>query len=201
MVMTRLLACLALLMAVLSACTTASDPTVDEVAPPYDDPAPSAPGDDDSPVEPGGIDDGYNLTSQLTGRWLDAGGDPVADGLRRDGGPSEMTLQVSYGPDHCDWDDIVLLSLAWPVGTVVTVYDPETTRQYARDVDATLGPSLRTTFAADVEAPADAVDTGYHRMGNRLLVGPASAEDAVYVARPGGSVERWPRVVPPAICA
>lgn len=181
------LATLAAVLVVLAACQSDPDPRAAAV------PDPSIP-----VIE--GLDEGYSLTSELTGRWLDGDGQPVADGLRRGEGPSPMTLNVTYGPDHCDWDEIVMLDLSWPVGTAVTAYT-EDVRQYARDVDGILDDGLRTTFAPEVEAPEDVIDTGYHRQGNRLLVGPTSAADAVYVARPGGTVERWPRVVPPAICA
>jgi hypothetical protein len=184
--MTPRLATLAVLV-VLAACQSDPDPGASAA------PDTSIPSIDD-------FDDGYGLTSELTGRWLDADGEAVADGLIRGEGPSPMTLNVTYGPDHCDWDEIVMLDLSWPLGTEVTVYT-EDVRQYARDADGTFGDRLRTTFAADVEAPEDVTDTGYHRQGNRLLVGPTSAAGAVYVARPDGTVERWPRVVPPAICA
>jgi hypothetical protein len=94
---------------VLAACQSDPDPGASAA------PDPSIPSIDD-------LDDGYGLTSELTGGWLDADGEAVTDGLIRGEGPSPMTLNVTYGPDHCDWDEIVMLDLSWPLGTEVTVY-------------------------------------------------------------------------------
>lgn len=146
-------------------------------------------------------DDLYGARSDLAGRLLDPAGVPVPDGLVRDGAAAPLTLQVGFGPEHCGWQEVVFLDLAWPLGEQVTVYDEDRVRQFARDVDGVLGERLQGAYIRDVELSPGAADTGYHRQGNRLLVDEASAEDAVYVERPDGSVERWPRVLPPALCA
>lgn len=159
--------------------------------------------DDPPPIpDPGHPDYRYSRTSDLSGRWFDRDGTPLRDGLvRGEDGPSPLTLQVSFGPDHCDWQDIVLLDVAWPLGSEVTTFTDDGVRQYARDVDGVLGERLRTTFASGMELPAHTADTGYHRQGNRLLVSEADAEEAVFVVRDNGTVERWPRVTPHALCA
>lgn len=179
---------------VLTGCGSVSDTTVEGTAEPVAEPSSTVPS-----AVPADLDERYRRTTDLAGRWLDEHDAPVADGLVRDDGV-RLTLQVSFGPDHCDWDKIVLLDLAWPLGSEVTTFSEDTSRQYARDLDGVFADRSRTAYAADVEVPEDAVDTGYHRQGNRLLVGPTSAEDAVFVERPDGTVERWPRVVPSPIC-
>lgn len=202
--MPRLVSILLTVTFILTGCSSGPETTAEKVGEAEAGSTSTTPADvldEDTPTAASvGLDDGYRFPSELSGRWLDGEGMPVADGLVRDGEPPRLTLQVSFGPDHCDWDEIVLLDLAWPLGSEVTTHSEDTVRQYARDVDGTLGEWLQTTFADDMEAPEDAVDTGYHRQGSHLLVGPTSADTAVFVERPDGTVERWPRVVPSAIC-
>ena len=195
--MHRLVAIVVAVAIVIAGCDSGpSRPTADGAPRSPSEPAPAG---GPSEAVPGDLDDRYQRTSDLAGRWLDDQGAPVPDGLVR-GADLRLTLQVGFGPEHCGREDIELLDLAWPVGSAVTTYTEEGVRQYARDVDGVLGERLRTTFTVDATPPEGTVDTGYHRRGNLLLVGGAGAEEAVYVERPDGTVERWPRVVPPAVC-
>jgi hypothetical protein len=94
-----------------------------------------------------------------------------------DGEPALTTDIVSYpGPEHCDWQSMTFLSL-------------DNKRTYVRHPLAELRHSVDGTFVASMELPADAVDTGYRRDGNRLWLSPSG--DRAYVGRPG-DVEAWP---------
>lgn len=113
------------------------------------------------------------------GVWTDRAGKPVPT----------TEVQSSDGPEHCDWDDIVFL----------TVGDRGTGRQYLRDTEGELAGYLRTTFADDVRVPPDAEDTGWRRDGWELWI----AADAAFLVAVGDDrdVERWPGTTEPVACA
>jgi hypothetical protein len=88
-------------------------------------------------------------------------------------------VQSWQGAEHCDWQDITFLQLGG-----------DRRRQFVEDRKNEFGPDLlRTTFAADVELPADAEDTGYRREGRHLWL--AADGTAAYLVGER-AVERWP---------
>lgn len=97
--------------------------------------------------------------------WTDRSGKPVP----------ATELEAWRGPEHCDWQSMTFLRLGRR--TYVGNLDPELER-YAS------GP-----FRRHAELPADAVDTGFRRDGDRLWV--AADRTRAYVGAPD-DVEVWP---------
>jgi hypothetical protein len=102
------------------------------------------------------------------GRRVLAQGDPselpaaVTDALgigvweKADGGRAPVSrVRSSRGPEHCDWQDITVLSLG-PEG------DAE---QYLRHAHGELAQFLQTTYDATAALPRTAIDTRLHRAG------------------------------------
>jgi hypothetical protein len=116
------------------------------------------------------------------GVWTDADGRRVP-----------TTTIVSYdGPEHCDWQDIVF----------VTLGDGPDAEQLLRDVDGEFGRSwLTTTYDGAATLPPGARDTGYRRDGRQLwLDEDPRAAYLVNVDDPT-DVERWPAARKPIQCA
>lgn len=103
--------------------------------------------------------------------------------LDQDGQPVPVTRVESYaGPEHCDWQDITFLTLD---------SRSDRPRQFLRDPTGELGDLLRTSYAARVRLPRDAVDSGFRRDGRELRL--AADGSAAYLVVPGeSSGERWP---------
>lgn len=103
--------------------------------------------------------------------WTDEEGRPVPT----------TRLGAWRGPEHCDWQSMTFLDLRGR--TYVRGLQPEL-REYAT------GP-----FRPHTELPADAVDTGFRREGDRLWL--AADRKSVYVGTAGSDgttdVEQWPR--------
>jgi hypothetical protein len=109
------------------------------------------------------------------GVWTDETGRPV---------PTDRILSFQ-GAEHCDWQDStwVLLGKEGADGTFIG------------NPDRDLRDSLRTTYALDVQVPADARDTGYQRGGSRLLVaadGSAAYLVPTYAGADRSVGDRWP---------
>ena len=85
-------------------------------------------------------------------------------------------VEAWRGPEHCDWQSMVFLSL----GRETYVRNP------APDVEGFVAEQWRP----HTELPADAVDTGYEREGERLWV--SADRQRVFVGTPD-DVELWPR--------
>jgi hypothetical protein len=77
----------------------------------------------------------------------------VGEGRRR--ARSGEQGQILSGPEHCDWQDITVLSLG-PEG------DAE---QYLRHAHGELAQFLQTTYDATAALPRTAIDTRLHRAG------------------------------------
>jgi hypothetical protein len=105
-------------------------------------------------------------------------------------------LNTVAGPDHCDWQSVVMMHLGWPLGTVARTV--EQSRQFIRDPDGSIE-GFRGQLMTSVELPTDARYTGYHLDELELWLSP-SEPDGVYL-RIGNDVERWPRADPVIACA
>lgn len=136
-------------------------------------------------------------TSDLVGRWQGADGSWVAAG---DDPPDFPLIVVTWrGPAHCDWQSVIFLELAWPLGTVHRgPHTEEHVRRYVRDPDAKLAEYVEHAYDGNVTLSAFATPTGFHRQGNELFVDP---DGDAYVRRPAGHVERWPRASTMIACA
>jgi hypothetical protein len=120
-------------------------------------------------------------TEDLLGVWYGRDGRPL---------PAANPIVVRSERAGGSCDGVVVLILAWPVGS--SAPDPSVgTRRYARDPDGLLSSVSRGRFAADVRLSSAAFDTGFQRLGNRISVEP---DGDAYVTRPAGQVERWPRI-------
>lgn len=87
------------------------------------------------------------------------------------------------GPQHCEWQNVTFLSLG--------PNPSQGGKQYLRDPAGTIRAEyLATSYAANVELPSDARDTGFRREGSALWV----TADAAYIVTPNGT-ERWPQTV------
>jgi hypothetical protein len=105
-------------------------------------------------------------------------------------------LNSIAGPDHCSWQSVVIMHLGWPLGTVSRT--SAEVRQFIRDPDGVIDPSLSNRLAIAIDLPADATDTGYRNGDLELWLSP-STPDAAYL-RVGDDVERWPRADPVIAC-
>ncbi len=91
-------------------------------------------------------------------------------------------IRSFQGAEHCDWQDITFL-IVGPEGK------PE---QYLRDTDGELAELLRTTFDATAALPDGATDTGMHRGGRQLWLGPGHEAAYLVSLDDADDVERWP---------
>lgn len=136
--------------------------------------------------------------SEFTGTWLRPDEEPA------DRGPREFEVRSLVGSDHCDWESVVFLSIAWPLGTTYEAGpDAPPVRQYVRDVEGDLGAAadrLLGELQLDAELPDDARDTGYHTGQGAELWLADDADVYVYLVVEG-DVERWPRAEPAVACA
>jgi hypothetical protein len=107
-------------------------------------------------------------------------------------------LNSVAGPEHCDWQNVVMLRVGWPLGTVSRHADQ--TRQFIRDPEGAIEDfeGLDGTVEIGVELPSDARYTGYHIDDLQLWLSTAEP-DAAYL-RVGENVERWPRAEPQVAC-
>ena len=112
--------------------------------------------------------------------WRNAAGDKVDDEVR-----------MHRGPSHCDWEDVVFLETAWPLGR--SLASPRGAgRRYVRDASGILPRNVfRGELDLNARLPRHARDTGYRAGELELWIGD-DAERHLYVVRPDG-VERWPR--------
>jgi hypothetical protein len=134
-----------------------------------------------------------------TATWLQPDGEPA------DRGPREFEVRGQTGASHCDWENVVFLAIAWPLGTPYEAGPGAPPfRQYVRDAHDDLGAAaqyLTGESDLDVDLPPGAQNTGYHtEEGAELWFGPDNGDEFVYIAV-DGDVERWPRAGPHIACA
>lgn len=122
------------------------------------------------------------------GAWVDAQGRTAPE-----------NVIVSYrGPEHCDWQSAVFLSVGWPLGTARPTSTG--TRLYVRDAEGLFPELLLSSFEDDAELPRAARFTGYRRHGAELWISSTDVDRRVYVVR-GDDVESWPRAARVFACA
>lgn len=111
-------------------------------------------------------------------------------------------VQMYSGPSHCDWDEIIFLSIGWPLGTSIDASDSaDTIRQFVRDPSGTgaITNVSAGSFEPTATLPADASYSGYHTAEVQLWL-TKSDPDSAYVTD-GTTTERWPRATRPVACA
>jgi len=114
-----------------------------------------------------------SLVEAAQGVWVDASGAVAADGSPQDG----LTINVSPGAGHCDWQDALVMLLAVPVGSVRTTFDG--VHQYVRDpatVISSGGVVLQSDLDTQSELPPTADFTGLSTGDVELWVDPAQLE-------------------------
>ena len=97
--------------------------------------------------------------------WTDEQGRPVP----------ATRLEAWRGPEHCDWQSMTFLQLRG--------------RMYVGNLAPDLEELAVGPFRAHTELPADAVDTGFRRDGDRLWL--SADRKRAYVGSPD-DVEEWP---------
>jgi hypothetical protein len=134
------------------------------------------------------------------GTWTDAQGQAVPNGRALVNGEYPLTLDMKKGPGHCDWTDVLLLDVVWPLGAVVTRYTDQV-RQYVWDPDNSHGFALDGTPERDAVPPDDAADTAYRFNEKALWIAPSDVDRYVYLRQSDGSFQRWPRSPEPLVCS
>lgn len=132
------------------------------------------------------------------GPWYDVDGRPL---------PSEepFVLRVWQGSAHCDWQDVLVLELAWPIGSEIKRPTPTDDRYHAfvrlpkENDERESGFRPTTTFDPTATLPDNAYYAGYQREGWRLWVSDERIDQAVWLVRKN-RVERWPAVDYPPLC-
>lgn len=128
----------------------------------------------------------------FTAPWFDEDGQPAA---------SDDTIEVQsrVGPDHCDWDSAVFLTVGWPLGTRLQRVGGGgelESRTYVRDAHGAIGQGLARQLRTDTALPDEATNTGYSTDGElELWLGSDQGDDGVYVVG-DGITEWWPRGSP-----
>lgn len=110
---------------------------------------------------------------------------------------STDVINVQTGPDHCGWEDGVLLNVAWPLGEEAETVSE--TRQYLHDPEGVFETEwMRGDYQGDADVPATAKYTGYRTDFMELWLVPEEDEAAYLVF--ADHVELWPRAVEPLVC-
>lgn len=154
----------------------------------------------------GGCDELPGVSSEYAPRSL------VADWSGPDGQPASRNarsfeVRSRRGPEHCDWQSVVFLRIAWPLGTTRESGesgDAEELRTYVRDPEGALegrDSDLAGQLDLDAELRADSTATGYQMPSAELWFGPDGGDRYAYLVRDDGTVERWPRAEEEILCA
>lgn len=110
---------------------------------------------------------------------------------------SEDVIQVLPGPEHCNWEQALMLHVGWPLGSEKT---GQHFRQYVRDPHGVLPTERKLVdYGADADLPDSAEYTGYHTDGVELWIDPSTADELIYIVT-ADHVEQWPRTQPPLLC-
>jgi len=92
----------------------------------------------------------------------------------RDGQSVPESKVVSYfGPEHCDWQDVVFLQIGYRSGLTQPGLSGEL--KFLRDPAGELADHTVARFEPSAELPANAVDTGWQRDGQELWLDPDGA--------------------------
>jgi hypothetical protein len=135
------------------------------------------------------------LGSLLVGALLGGCGDEPAGptgAWQRDGADVPIDRIESYqGEEHCDWQAVHFLHVAWPLDRLVATER----RQFVRDPEGALDiPALQMGFRPDADLPPGAAPTGYVNDGTELWFAPSDQDQRAYLVSESGSrVEAWPR--------
>jgi hypothetical protein len=98
-------------------------------------------------------------------------------------------LNISAGPEHCNWQSAVFMSVGWPLGTVAR--RATEAHRFIRDPNGVVSRELRNALVTAIDLPIDARDTGYRNGDLELWFSPTDP-DSAYL-RVKNDVERWPR--------
>ena len=130
---------------------------------------------------------GSREQSGLVGPWYDAMDAPLPQS-------HPMAIEVFQGSEHCQWQGVDFLVLAWPLGFLVQgseMGNPHT-RVFVRDPDGLIQDDLTVgTFEPHSQVPNNAYDTGYHRGSWHLWVDEALISEGVWLVN-AATIERWP---------
>lgn len=107
-------------------------------------------------------------------------------------------------PDHCGWQEAVVLQVVWPLGTTYVIGpDAAEVREFMRDPDGAL-PDVPGAYRSELDLAAELPDgarpTGYAVGDVELWFGPDGGEEYAYLVR-GEATERWPREFEEIACA
>jgi hypothetical protein len=102
-------------------------------------------------------------------------------------------LEVSAGPNHCDWQSASILTISWPLGTVAQ--NSAHSRSYIRDPNGVIGGTYKQRLVKDAQLPPTAKPTGYKLGSIEVYLSRTDQDEAVYLVAPSGT-ERWPRADP-----
>ena len=123
-------------------------------------------------------------------QWYGPDGEPVPK-------KSEIINAIT-GPDHCDWENGVMMHVGWPPGHAAA--DSSESRQFIRDPKRVFPQkNLAGTFDGDAELPRAAEDTGYRTDFMKLWLDPKDGSAAYLVF--ADHTERWPRATDIIACA
>jgi hypothetical protein len=129
--------------------------------------------------------------------WRDGEGDALPDGR---GASGDLSVSMVSGPEHCHWESVTFLSIAWPPGSVVS--SKGEIRQFVHDPDGLFDglDAIHGSYQEGIEAPPDAVTTGIHTDDVEVWIS-RSDPDAVFLRHGDGNFDRWPRADPRILCA
>lgn len=154
----------------------------------------------------GGCDERPGVGSEYAPRSL------IADWTGPEGQPAfrnagrSLEVRSDRGPEHCDWQSVVFLDIAWPLGTTWESGeggDTDDIRTYVRDPEGALEDGdydLAGQLNLDAGLPADSRATGYEMPSAELWFGPDGGDRYAYLVRDNGTVERWPRAEEEILC-
>lgn len=150
------------------------------------------------------IDEHGNVlaTGGPTHRLETANGEPVQPGTTwygpDDRAVTDDIINLFRGPEHCDWQDAMMLHVGWPIGSDRS---GQNLRQYVRDPNGVLPDDRKLAdYLERAELPPTAQYSGYHTGTAEIWTDPATEDQLLYVVGPD-RVERWPRTDPPILCA
>ncbi len=102
-------------------------------------------------------------------------------------------MQVVRGSDHCSWEHVLFMSIAWPLDQPVATYEEwdGRVRTYVWQTDDAYDrENLATEPATVMSMPVDAYYTDLHRGSWELWISPAHLDRAVFVTD-GDTIQRW----------